>query len=137
MYILDTDTFTLFNYGHPKIREQTARKGPFVISIITKIEIVRDRFDFLLKASSKAEWLKAQSLLDEWEAKIAATVVAGVNEEAGDEFERLSKIKSLRKIGRADLLIACITLARAGTLVTRNVRDFKLVPGVKYENWAD
>jgi len=91
----------------------------------------------MLKASSKKEWLKAQFLLDEWEAKIAATYVAGVNEAAGDEFERLIKIRSLRKIGRADLLIACITLARAGTLVTRNVKDFKLVPGLKLENWAD
>jgi tRNA(fMet)-specific endonuclease VapC len=53
------------------------------------------------------------------------------------EFERLLGIKSLRKIGRGDLSIAAITLAHKATLVTRNVKDFKLVPGLRYENWAD
>jgi tRNA(fMet)-specific endonuclease VapC len=43
----------------------------------------------------------------------------------------------LRKIGRADLLIACIALANGATFATRNVRDFKLVPGLRVENWVD
>ena len=42
-----------------------------------------------------------------------------------------------KKIGRADLLIACIALAHGETLVTRNVRHFKQVPGLTIENWAD
>jgi predicted nucleic acid-binding protein len=35
----------------------------------------------------------------------------------------------LKKIGRGDLLIAAITLANQATLVTRNEKDFCLVPG--------
>ena len=38
---------------------------------------------------------------------------------------------------RADLLIAIIALANHGTLVTRNLKDFRLVPGLQVENWAD
>ncbi len=43
----------------------------------------------------------------------------------------------VEKIGRADLLIAAITLAREATLVTRNVKHFRQVPGLKVENWVD
>jgi len=43
----------------------------------------------------------------------------------------------LRKIGRADLLIASIALASSATLATRNLKDFAFVPGLRTENWAD
>jgi tRNA(fMet)-specific endonuclease VapC len=49
----------------------------------------------------------------------------------------LRQNKKLKKIGRPDLLIAAITLAARGTLVTRNLKDFRLVPGLRVENWAD
>jgi tRNA(fMet)-specific endonuclease VapC len=46
-------------------------------------------------------------------------------------------VSNLRKIGRADLLIASVTLANRATLVTRNTRHFKQVPGLRVENWVD
>lgn len=45
--------------------------------------------------------------------------------------------KKLKKIGRADLLIASIALAERALLVTRNLKDFKQIPGLHVENWAD
>jgi tRNA(fMet)-specific endonuclease VapC len=53
------------------------------------------------------------------------------------EFDRLRQNKRLKKIGRGDLLIASIALAHRATLVTRNVRDFRQIPGLQVENWAD
>jgi tRNA(fMet)-specific endonuclease VapC len=53
------------------------------------------------------------------------------------EFDRLRRVKRLKKIGRGDLLIAAVALASRATLVTRNVKDFETVPGLKVENWAD
>jgi tRNA(fMet)-specific endonuclease VapC len=42
---------------------------------------------------------------------------------------------SKRRIEK-DVKIAAIALANQGTIVTRNQRDFMLVPGLKLENWA-
>ena len=53
------------------------------------------------------------------------------------EFDRLRQNKKLKRIGRSDLLIAAITLANRATLVTRNLKDFRQVPGLQVENWAD
>jgi predicted nucleic acid-binding protein len=35
------------------------------------------------------------------------------------------------------MLIACTALANDALLVTRNVKDYKDVPGLRIENWAD
>jgi len=53
------------------------------------------------------------------------------------EFERLRAQKELKKIGGRDLLIAAISLASHATLVTRNLRHFRPIPGLQLENWAD
>ena len=53
------------------------------------------------------------------------------------QFDRLRRNKKLKQIGRADLLIAAITLANRATLVSRNLKDFRLVAGLQVENWAD
>jgi tRNA(fMet)-specific endonuclease VapC len=53
------------------------------------------------------------------------------------QFDRLRQNKRLKKIGRGDLLIACIALAHRATLITRNQRDFRQVPGLQLDNWAD
>ena len=55
----------------------------------------------------------------------------------GGVFSASGENKKLKKIGRADLLIACITLAQRATLVTRNLKDFRQVPGLPVENWLD
>ncbi len=41
------------------------------------------------------------------------------------------------RIGPMDLKIACITLERDATLLTRNATDFAQVPGLLIENWLD
>ncbi len=137
MFLFDTDIFTLFVHGHENVNTRAAREPPFAVSIATRIEILRGRFDFVMKASSRVELLKAQQLLDQWEHRLAGVRVVAVSEPVAVEFERLRAIKGLRKIGRGDLLIAAVTLAQKATLITRNVKDFKLVPGLRYENWAD
>ncbi len=64
-------------------------------------------------------------------------LIVPIGQKAADEFERLRAVSKLRKIGRADLLIASISFANRVTLVTRNTRHFKQIPGLKVVNWVD
>jgi tRNA(fMet)-specific endonuclease VapC len=55
--------------------------------------------------------------------------------EAADIFVKPRKERV--RIGTQDLKIACITLAHDATLLTRNLGDFRQVPGLRVENWLD
>jgi tRNA(fMet)-specific endonuclease VapC len=55
---------------------------------------------------------------------------------AGTHFDRLVRSKAVRKVGPADLFIACIALAHRAILVTRNIKDFAVIPDLLIENWA-
>ena len=74
--------------------------------------------------------------METWVALPGRRMLA-IDAASADEFDRLRANKKLKKIGRADLLIAAITLANRATLVTRNLKDFRQVPGLKVENWVD
>jgi tRNA(fMet)-specific endonuclease VapC len=63
--------------------------------------------------------------------------VLSIDQTAADQFDRLRQIKKLKKIGRRDLLIGAIALAHGATLVTRNLRHFSQIPGLRVENWLD
>ena len=140
MFILDTDTLTLLFQGHPRLtaRRDTVPSAEIAISVITWIEALVGRFEFLRKAATGEELLRAQALLDFTRRSLAAvSAVIPIDTVAAREFDRLLSNKKLKKIGRADLLIACIALANRATLVSRNVKHFHQVPGLHVENWAD
>jgi tRNA(fMet)-specific endonuclease VapC len=106
-------------------------------TIITKIELLRGRFDFVLKAATGAELLRAQTLLARTEELLAQINITPFDENAAAHFDRLRQTKGLGKVGRADLLIASIALAHRATLVTRNVRHFYPIPELGVANWVD
>lgn len=139
MHLLDTDTLTHLHAGHPRVLAQLqALDDPEVgTTIITKIEILRGRFDFVLKAATSEDLLRAQQRLARTEELLDQIVIVPFNQAAIIQFERLQAIKALRKIGRADMLIASITLAYRATLVTRNIRHFRQFPGLTVVNWVD
>lgn len=65
----------------------------------------------------------------------ASWLVLPWDEDAADCFDRLTRLR--QKVGTQDLKIACICLAHDATLLTRNIADFKPVPGLRLENWLD
>jgi tRNA(fMet)-specific endonuclease VapC len=139
MRLLDTDTLTHLYAGHSSVVQHLQHVGDAVVgaTIISKIEMLRGRFDFLLKASTTAEFLRAQELLLKTEEFLHRILVVPMDGTAGSHFERLSRTKGLKKIGRADLLIASSALSRRAVLVTRNLRHFQRIPGLQVTNWVD
>lgn len=139
MYILDTDTLTHLHAGHRRVvaNLRSIEDPDVVITIITKIELLRGRFDFVLKAEGGAGILRAQEFLTRTEDLLAHLQILPFDAAAAAQFDRLRIQSSVSKIGRADLLIASIALSQRALLVTRNVRHFQQVPGLRIVNWVD
>ena len=140
MVVLDTDILTHLFAGHERIcgRKVSVPSSDIAITVVTWIEVLRGRFDFLLKAATAEELQRAQAALDNSIRSLASIeTVLPIDAAATAEFDRLLKDKKLKKIGRGDLLIAAITLANKATLVTRNRKHFQQVSGLQLENWAD
>jgi len=140
MYVLDTDTLTHLFAEHPRVlaRRDTVPSSEIAITVVTRIEVLQGRFDFLLKAATGEELLRAQLWLEKTIQSLAQVeTVIPVDPAAAAEFDRLRQNKKLKKIGRGDLLIAAITLANRAKLVTRNLKDFRQVPGLQIESWVD
>ncbi len=138
MILLDTDILTYYFAGHPRVLQhaQSAEESP-ATTIISRIQMLQGRFDFVLKAADGAQLERAREYLERTEASLARIPIVTLDATAEAEFDRLRQNKKLKKIGRGDLLIACIALANGARLVTRNLRDFRQVPGLQVDNWAD
>ena len=139
MIILDSDILSLAHSAHKRV-SQRLRDEPdpdIRTTVITRIELLRGRFDSVFKAATDTELVRAQELLNRTEEMLSQHSILLIDILSAQTFARLLKVKGLRKIGRGDILIASIALSRSATLATRNIKDFSLVPGLKIVNWAD
>lgn len=138
MILLDTDILSHFLFAKPTIVAQVenAVEEP-AITIVSRIEVLAGRFDSVLKATDGKQLMIAQERLQLGEKGLARFGVVKFDANAAAEFDRLRQMRNLKKIGRADIMIASIALAHRATLVTRNLRHFRQFPGLILENWLD
>lgn len=138
MYLLDTDTVSHLHMGHAPLLERLAALDDFDVgtTIITKAEILRGRIEYLLKAATGAEVRRAQEWWQQSELLLGGMTVVPFDAAAAMQLNRLQAVPGLKKIGRCDLLIASIALSQEATLVTRNLRHFQQVPGLRVVNWV-
>jgi tRNA(fMet)-specific endonuclease VapC len=139
MHVLDTDTLSRLEAGDRRLRERAGRLAtpPVATTAITRIEILQGRFDFVLKAADGDQLLRAFAWLARSEELLRTMTVLPIETASATRFDELRRDKKIKKFGRADLLIACITVAHGATLVTRNLRHFRQIPGLRVENWLD
>jgi len=137
MNLLDTDTLSLLMAGHLLVTKRAEKAGSLAIPIVARIEVLQGRFASILKAEDGERLWRAQQYLTKSEEYISDLKIVRVNEASAEQFDLLRKDRKLKKLGRADLLIASIVLAHRATLVTRNLRHFRQIPGLNTENWAD
>jgi tRNA(fMet)-specific endonuclease VapC len=139
MHLLDTDTLTHLHAGHPRVvaNLQTVDDPIIGTTIITKVELLRGRIDFLLKAATGTDLVRAQHWFARTEELLAQLLIVSFDAAAVARFDQFRSLKTYRKIGRADMLIASIVLTHDAVLVTRNVRHFRQIPGLKVVNWVD
>lgn len=138
MFILDTDMLSHLMYGRQPVVDRVGQAIRDVVSTaVSRIEILRGRFQAVMAAEDASKLLQAHDRLERTEAFLESIRLLPVEAASGEEFDRLRQNKKLKKIGRGDLLIAAITLANQATLISRNPKDFRQVPGLQVESWAD
>ena len=140
MYILDTDHLSLLGRADsPEAQRLRFRLAGFdveerVTTIITFEEQMRGWMAHLARARLLARQVEAYRQLKEFLDRYLKVTVLEFDETAAVEFERLQGLRL--RVGTMDLKIAAIALSREATVLTRNVKDFGLVPALQIEDWT-
>lgn len=141
MIILDSDIVTLLSYGHEKIRARMSHavraNEELAVTVITFMEILRGRFESITKAATAEVLLVAMQRFKESVTLLNDFRQLEIDQRSTRHFSDLTKRKKGPKLKRGDLLIACVALAHDATLITRNLKDFQQVNGLRLDNWAD
>ena len=98
MILLDTDIITLRLLGHARLAERVLGTTELVaITVVTRVELLRGRFDSLLKASDGVQLQQAQWRLDQTERELAKLVVVPIGAEPAAAFDRLRQIRKIEE----------------------------------------
>lgn len=136
LYILDTDTLSLLQHGHPKVSQECAARHPsdLAITVISVEEQLSGWYTLLRKARRPEDLARAYQRLVDTVRTMARLTILPFTIPAIARYQQLIRLRL--KVGRMDLRIAASVLEHGGTLVTRNTRDFGRVPGLVIEDWS-
>ncbi|WYL92993.1 MAG: type II toxin-antitoxin system VapC family toxin [Gloeotrichia echinulata IR180] len=136
LWILDTDSVSLFQNGHLNVNKHITATSPenIAVTIITFEEQVRGRFNVIKQADSLDKLVIAYSRLQATYNYFNSINLLAFTQEAANCYAQLLRQKI--RIGTQDLRIASIAIANNAILVTRNQRDFSRVPGLQFEDWT-
>lgn len=136
LFALDSDTLSLLDRGHATVVAQVASRPSreLAIPVIVVEEALSGWYSMIRKAKTPQ-----QLALGYDELASAVTVLSGIQilrftEGAIARYQELSKAKL--GVRANDLRIAAIALEHNATVITRNVRDFIVIPGLTVEDWS-
>ena len=140
MVVLDTDHVSLVHFPEStaalRIMTRLGSMGirQITTTIVTYEEQTRGWLAEIARAKNLSREIEAYRQLNRNLDGFRLTHVLDFDEPAGTELQRLRRMKLL--VGTLDLKIAAITLIHDATLLSRNLRDFRKVPGLKVEDWT-
>ncbi|MEA5595086.1 type II toxin-antitoxin system VapC family toxin [Rivularia sp. UHCC 0363] len=136
LWILDTDTLSLFQRAHPLIsqRVNAIPKEQLAVTIITFEEQMYGRLNRIRRANSQELSVLAYMQLHETLEDFKTINVLDFTQEAANCYSQLLRQKI--RIGTQDLRIASIVISHNGILVTRNQQDFSRIPDLQFEDWT-
>lgn len=136
LYVLDTDTLTLWLRGHTRVCERVAETDPteLCVSIVTIEEMLRGWYTQIRRAKTDEQIERAYAALQ------PAVQIASRLPILAFDHEVIQRLAALRKrrlrIGANDLKIAATALENRAVLITRNGSDFRRVPDLIVEDWS-
>lgn len=129
MWVVDTNTLIYFFKGEGHVAKHMLAKAPSEIGLPS---VVFFELNVGIRKSSAPQ--KRAEQLAEF-ARAVRFLAFGVAEAQCAADLRVALERKGKPIGLYDTLIAGIALAHGATLVTRNTREFKRVPGLRVEDW--
>ena len=139
MYLLDTDHLSILERGGASSLALTLRlsavpETAVVSCVVVYEEQMRGWLAQGARARTNDAWILAYSDLTENLAVHCNMVLLPFDAHAAARFDDLKKARL--QIGTQDLKIASIALANEATVLTRNLRHFGKVPGLRVEDWT-
>jgi tRNA(fMet)-specific endonuclease VapC len=138
--ILDTDLLTLWQLQNQPAADTLRRRlterplEDITTTVITFQERIQGWMSVVHQARTPAKILAAYRELLDTLRKFCQLNVLAFDHAAQEQFATLQKQRV--RIGTLDLRIASIALASDATLLSRNLRDFRKVPGLRVEDWT-
>lgn len=137
-WILDTDHVSLALQGHPLI---TARIQQYDTAVVTTVITAQELFNGWVVRINDPNYMKEMVQLYERFSQtlnfLKGIQILSFDQAAYSEYKQLVLNPSLRKKRlQQDLKIAAVALSTGAIVVTRNQRDFSLVPNLRLENWT-
>lgn len=139
MLVLDTNHVS--ELGYPSIRSErllarlAADSRPSAVTIISAEEQLRGWMALMHRVTDPPRQVPLYQQFHESIEYYSERLVLPWDEDAAARFVQFRRQRI--RIGTQDLKIACITLSFEATLLTRNLSDFRQVPGLAVENWLD
>lgn len=139
MVILDTDVLTLIQRkSGAEYRRLAERIAPVEDHVYTTIVTVDEQFRgwlaFAAKAKTPEQYAGASVRLRQLLDFFLNRRILDFDPGAVLKFKELKAAKI--RISTMDLRIASVALAHDATLVTRNLSDYRQVPGLRAEDWT-
>lgn len=137
LFILDTDHITLLQHGHSMLVNRLSAVPPehIAVTIVSATEQLKGRLAQVNRAKTATEVIYAFARFQEALNFYLTVPVLPYDEPAAAQFTHFREINKIRP-GTQDLRIASIVLSREATLVTRNRRDFEIIPGLSLDDWS-
>ena len=135
-YVLDTDTLTLFEEGHPNVLQRVAAHpaAGLAITLLSVEEQLSGWYSRLRQAKDPARLALAYGRLARTVRFLSKLQILDFDQPAILEYMQLQKKKL--KVRKMDLRIATVVLHHKAVLVSRNLKDFQRVPGLSIEDWT-
>jgi tRNA(fMet)-specific endonuclease VapC len=137
MLILDTDHLSEFIRGSSAgamLRQRLLARDA-AITIVTLEEQARGWLSRIKQARTHDELIFGYNKLQSLFEVGAAWDVLPWDRASAEVFDGL--VGQRPRIGTMDLRIASIVIAGNGTLLSRNLRDFARIDGLKVQNWLE
>ncbi|MSU80200.1 MAG: type II toxin-antitoxin system VapC family toxin [Gemmataceae bacterium] len=139
MFVLDSDILSLMLWKGATASILEARmakvpNGELVSTIVNYEEQLGGWIDSIRQKDKMSDLIECYRRLHQQLNLYRNVPLLDFDETAAIRFQELRK--KHRRIKRSDLKIAAIAITNHATLVTRNLSDFKQIPGLKVEDWT-